>query len=68
MIEAPEDVGTYNFASPTEDGLGHFQKDVLPWIFWENSPEDTTTIKERLNAFIIDGVQEKASKLIFGDN
>ena len=38
--------------------------DVLPWIFWGNSPEDTTTMLERLDAFLVDGIQDGSIDLI----
>ena len=44
--------------------IGHFQKDVLPWILWGNSPDDTTTREERLNAFIVDGGMETIDKAL----
>ena len=37
-----QDMGTYNYASPTDDAWGHVIKDVLPygglWIKWGNVP------------------------------
>ena len=65
LVEDVRDVGTYNYASPTDDPWNHFLLDVIPWIFWGNSQDDTTTIAERLNAFFIDGLQEKVGNLFF---
>ena len=50
-VDDPRDVGTYNFISPNKDGLGHVIVDVLPWIWYGNSPNDTTTPFERVCSF-----------------
>lgn len=51
-VDDPRDVGTYNFANPNTDMMGHFFKDVLPWIIWGNSPDDLTVWEERLEVFL----------------
>lgn len=43
----PVNVGTYNYASP-DDATAHLWLDVVPWILWGNGPNDTTTLKTRL--------------------
>ena len=58
LVLADEDVGTYNFCPAIEDpnnifktakaGIGHFFKDMLPWYLWGNSPNDQTTIVDRI--------------------
>ncbi len=55
VVTAPEDEGTYNFEDPNTDPIGHFNKDVLPWIIWGNEEADSTDMSERLHAFVIDG-------------
>ena len=55
MVTASEDYGTYNFASPNENPIGHFYMDVLPWIVWGNDEKDTTDLSMRLRAFVVDG-------------
>ncbi len=55
MVTAPEDEGTYNFADPNTDPIGHFNKDVLPWIIWGNEESDSTDMSARLHSFVIDG-------------
>lgn len=50
-VTDPRDVGTYNYISPIYDPIGHFIVDVIPWIMYGNSPDDTTTPKERWDAF-----------------
>ena len=64
IVTASEDYGTYNFASPGNDPIGHFYMDVLPWIVWGNDEKDTTDMGMRLRAFVIDGginlLKEKA--------
>lgn len=50
MVTAPEDAGSYNLLPP--DGVigcvGHFSLDMLPWYLWGNSPDDSTTIGQRI--------------------
>ena len=55
LVTAPEDYGTYNFAAPNEDPVGHFNLDVLPWLIWGNEEADSTTMSMRLRAFVVDG-------------
>ena len=40
--------GTYNFANPNKDPIGHFIKDVIPYYIWGNSPDDPTSFWERV--------------------
>jgi len=47
LVTDPRDVGTYNYASP-DDIIGHLFLDIVPWILWGNSPEDSTDRLERL--------------------
>lgn len=44
----PRDVGTYNFANPKKDPIGHTLFDVLPYVAVGNSYDDSTTIAKRL--------------------
>lgn len=44
----PRDQGTYNFFDPKKHPLGHATFDVLPYVFWGNSADDSTTIITRL--------------------
>ena len=46
-VDDPKDVGTYNYASPNTNPIGHAVVDVLPWILYGNSPDDTTTGLQR---------------------
>ena len=43
-----EDMGTYNFASPKDNPVGHFFVDVLPYWFWGNNENDKTSLWHRL--------------------
>ena len=52
LVFAPEDVGTYNYVSPNKSALGHFIKDVLPWIIYGNSPEDSTDWWQRTKSLV----------------
>ncbi len=55
VVTAPEDYGTYNFSDPNTNPVGHFNKDVLPWIIWGNEEADSTDMNARLKAFVVDG-------------
>lgn len=55
IVTSPEDRGSFNLASPINDPLGHFVKDVMPWIAYGNSPDDSTSVAQRLKAFSVDG-------------
>jgi hypothetical protein len=47
-VTDPRDIGTYNYYNPNENGLGHIFVDIVPWIFWGNSEDDTTDFIERI--------------------
>ena len=47
VITADEDLGTYNYADP-DLKIAHSIVDVLPWILYGNTPEDTTKLYERI--------------------
>lgn len=48
IINTDEDMGTYNFASPKDNPVGHFFADVLPYWFWGNNENDKTSLWHRL--------------------
>ncbi len=48
LVTTPENRGTYDFAKP--GSMAHLNMDVLPWIKWGNSPDDTTTPLQRMTA------------------
>ena len=48
LVEDPRDIGTYNYCPLVDSAIGHFFVDVLPWIIWGNSADDTTTVGERI--------------------
>ena len=60
LVTSDENIGTYDFGlvyknnqKISKKGLErHFRKDVYPWIYWGNSAQDKTTIKDRINALI----------------
>jgi hypothetical protein len=37
---------------PIVSNIGHMCQDVGPWIWWGNSPDDTTQRWDRAKAFI----------------
>ena len=45
---SPENMATPNIVSPQESLIGHSFLDVAPWVLWGNSPEDSTTMLERI--------------------
>ncbi len=58
LITSDEDLGTYNYYPYNNDSnkfranIGHFVNDVLPWLKWGNTENDTTNDLERFMAFI----------------
>ncbi|MBU0577685.1 tetratricopeptide repeat protein [Patescibacteria group bacterium] len=44
----PPSVAIYNFVDPTVDFWAYVFMDVSPWIAWGSSPDDTSTIEERI--------------------
>jgi len=48
LVTDPRDIGTFNFANPNTDYIGHTIKDVIPWVIHGNSKEDTTHWWDRL--------------------
>ena len=50
----PEDMGTYNYASPDE-GMKHNTFDVEPWIDYGNTEKDPTTTSQRSGETIAGG-------------
>ncbi len=52
LVSTPENMGTYDFVSPNSlSGVrDHLTVDVQPWIEWGNSPNDTTTKQQRIDA------------------
>ena len=55
IVTASEDYGTYNFADPRLDPVGHFYRDVLPWLLWGNDTADSTDMHQRLKALVVYG-------------
>lgn len=41
LVTTPENMGTYDFISPEDSVRDHFIVDVLPWVIWGNTPNDT---------------------------
>ena len=62
-VTASEDYGTYNYSDPITNPLGHFTQDVVPWLVWGNSPDDSTTRAQRFNAFFVNGTASMGKKV-----
>ena len=58
IVTASEDYGTYNFADSRRDPVGHFYRDVLPWLLWGNDETDSTDMHQRLKALVVYGAIE----------
>ena len=54
LVTNPDNEGNYNYFHPVKQPLRHFFFDLLPWILWGNSFEDTTSMVQRIHAFWID--------------
>lgn len=50
LVTDPRDIGTYNFCPSGNifQDIGHYVKDVRPWIRWGNTPDDTTNPWQRM--------------------
>lgn len=48
----PRDQGTYNFFDPKKHPIGHATLDVLPYMLWGNSADDSTTLYSRTSESI----------------
>jgi hypothetical protein len=44
LVDNPLDMGTYNFGP---GWISHWYLDVVPWIWWGNSPEDSSIVWDR---------------------
>jgi len=53
LVTTPENMGTYDYEEPSILNLykNHYKVDVIPWLIWGNSPQDSTTYQERLDSF-----------------
>ena len=54
IVKKCENMGSFNYAHPHKQPLGHFSVDSLPWLIWGNCHEDTTTLEQRVYAYIED--------------
>ena len=52
LVTDPRDIGTYNYYDPTTNAFMHGVFDVVPWVFWENSLDDSTEWYDRLGYMI----------------
>lgn len=59
-INAPLDMGSYNYVPSGTSYYGHFKYDILPWIMYGNSAEDSSSAGQRVAAIL--GVYSKGMK------
>jgi hypothetical protein len=50
LVTTDENGGSYDYISPKDGLKGHADVDVAPWLKWGNTPQDTTTEKQRRKA------------------
>lgn len=46
--------GSYNYFHPSNDPLRHFTFDIAPWILWGQTPDDPTSVQQRVHAYAAD--------------
>lgn len=46
--------GSYNYYCYNRHPIKHFSADILPWLIWGNSEDDSTTYDERMYHYILD--------------
>lgn len=65
LVTSPPNMGSPNYFYYVTHPLEHFSHDILPWIYWGNTPKDPTTVELRKIYYIRDlgiGIQS----LFFG--
>lgn len=50
IVTDPVNQGTYNYQNAGDffDNIGHLLQDVIPYWLWGNSPDDPTSLWDRL--------------------
>ena len=48
LVTDPVNMGSYNKCDPDKSKIGHFIQDMVPYYLWGNSPDDPTTMMERI--------------------
>ncbi len=62
IVTDSRDIGTYNFSPYTDNPIGHFVYDMLPWYLWGNAEDDETNLIQRVVYSIKSPETEKKSK------
>jgi hypothetical protein len=47
LVRDPLNEGSYDIMVPSDGFIAHLTYDILPWVYWGNSTEDTSTFKDR---------------------
>ncbi|PTY36493.1 hypothetical protein BGP77_04125 [Saccharospirillum sp. MSK14-1] len=53
-VESCENMGSFNYAHYKREPLAHFTVDSLPWLTWGNCRQDSTTLQQRIEAYMKD--------------
>ena len=48
VVTDPRDEATYNFFNPDKHPVGHLFADVIPWVLFGNSGQDSTFAGQRI--------------------
>lgn len=53
-VDSCENAGSFNYAHYRRQPLAHFTVDSLPWLLWGNCRQDSTTVQQRVDAYLRD--------------
>lgn len=53
-VDSCENAGSFNYAHYQRQPLAHFTVDTLPWLLWGNCRQDSTTVSQRVEAYMRD--------------
>ena len=46
--------GSFNYYHYSDQPLGHFSGDILPWLVWGNCKNDPSSLNQRIEAYMLD--------------
>ncbi|MBL4781299.1 MAG: hypothetical protein JKX92_03565 [Porticoccaceae bacterium] len=53
-VEGCPNKATYNYYHPFQTPLGHFTADILPWLLMGSCRYDSSTLDQRVDAYVLD--------------